>query len=73
MSWLWAWMMAAPASRQRPASARMSSGRNGTFGLRSRVVMPLIAASMITGASLIVGSPRLDHDDEPMWPPSGAG
>src|SRR6185436_19438586 len=51
MSWLWAWMMVAPVSRQRAASARISSGVIGTFGLRSLVVPPLMAASISTGTS----------------------
>jgi hypothetical protein len=32
------------------ASAVISAGVRGTFGLRSGVVMPLIAASMMTGS-----------------------
>src|SRR5260370_25909911 len=43
--------MAAPRARQRSASSAISSGRRGTFGLRSFVVVPLIAASTMTGSA----------------------
>ena len=51
---MWLWMMAAPASRQASASAAISSGVRGTFGFRSLVVAPLIAASMITGSEAML-------------------
>src|SRR3954466_7837124 len=53
MSWLWAWMIDAPASTQRRTSSPIWAGVNGTCGLRAGLVMPLMAASMITGVSLI--------------------
>src|SRR5690349_10711733 len=42
-------MMAAPASMQAKASSVSSAGEIGTLGLRSLVVAPLMAASIITG------------------------
>src|ERR1700730_9330866 len=51
MSWLWAWMMVAPASRLASASTRISCGVIGTCGFRSFVLVPLIAASMTTGVA----------------------
>src|SRR5438094_5837297 len=44
--------MAAPAARQRTASAAISAGERGTAGFRSGAVTPLIAASMITGVDM---------------------
>src|SRR5947207_635368 len=49
---LWLWTMAAPAARQRTASAAISAGERGTEGFRSGVVTPLIAASMMTGVDM---------------------
>ena len=43
--------IAAPASRQRSASALISAELCGTCGFASRVVWPLIAASMMVGRS----------------------
>src|SRR5207249_11490452 len=44
--------MAAPAARQRTASAAISAGERGTAGFRSGAVTPLIAASMMTGVDM---------------------
>src|SRR5439155_24192046 len=44
--------MAAPAARQRTASAAISAGERGTEGFRSGAVTPLIAASMMTGVAM---------------------
>src|SRR3989449_8267681 len=44
--------MAAPAARQRTASAAISAGERGTEGFRSGAVTPLIAASMMTGVDM---------------------
>ena len=46
---MWLWMMAAPAPMVARASAAISSGVIGTWGLCRLVVAPLIAASMMTG------------------------
>ena len=46
---MWLWTIAAPASMHARASAAISSGSTGTCGLRAFEVMPLIAASMMTG------------------------
>src|SRR5439155_7244059 len=56
MSWLWAWMIEAPASTQRRTSSPISAGVNGTCGFRAGLVIPLIAASMITGVSLMAAN-----------------
>src|SRR6476646_8397060 len=56
MSWLCACTMVAPASKHRNASARISSGVVGAFGLRALVVPPLIAASMRTGCGSGTGA-----------------
>src|SRR6476660_525109 len=56
MSWLCACTMVAPASKHRNASARISSGVVGAFGLRALVVPPLIAASMRTGCASGTGA-----------------
>ncbi len=40
----------------RAASARISSGVIGTFGLRSLVLMPLMAASIRTGVVSVMGT-----------------
>ena len=45
----WLWTIAAPAARHSSASAAISAGAHGTCGLRALLVMPLIAASMMTG------------------------
>src|SRR5438094_9449705 len=57
MSALWLWTIAAPAFRQRTASAAISDGVRGTCGFRSGVVAPLIAASMMTGVAMRPLSP----------------
>src|SRR5437899_9899097 len=44
--------MAAPAARQRTASAAISADERGTEGFRSGAVTPLIAASMMTGVDM---------------------
>jgi hypothetical protein len=49
MSAMWLWTIAAPAATQRSASAAIAAGASGTWGFRSAVVAPLIAASMMTG------------------------
>src|SRR2546425_302734 len=43
--------MAAPAARQRTASAAISAGERGTAGFRPGAGAPLIAASMLTATS----------------------
>ena len=48
----------APAARHASASAAISSGCRGMFGLRSFVVVPLIAASMMTGSAMSSPRPR---------------
>src|SRR4051794_29524285 len=56
---VWMWMIAAPSSRQRTASAAMVSGVSGTSGLRALVVTPFTATSMMTGISELMSvSPR---------------
>ena len=75
---MWLWMMAAPCSMQAKASAAISSGVRGTWGLRSLLVTPLIAASMITGRAVasvaleevvvMVGSYRADAGKSPGTP-----
>jgi len=52
------WTIAAPAAKQRSASAATSAGVRGTCGFRSGVVAPLIAASMTTGVTMARLLPR---------------
>src|SRR6202008_1496540 len=47
---IWLWITLAPASMQAMASAATSAGVFGTCGLCERGVLPLIAASMISGS-----------------------
>ena len=49
---MWLWMIAAPASMQASASAAISAGSIGTCGFVAFDVAPLIAHSMMTGASM---------------------
>src|SRR5687767_3241896 len=49
---MWLCTIAAPACRHASASAAISAGSTGTFGLRFLFVTPLIAASMITGSAM---------------------
>jgi hypothetical protein len=48
---MWLWMTVAPAAMQARASAAISAGSLGTWGLVSLDVWPLMAASMITGCA----------------------
>src|SRR4051794_22743491 len=47
---LWLCTMAAPRSRHSSAHSAISDGDRGTAGFTDLVVLPLIAASMMTGA-----------------------
>src|SRR3954470_4860141 len=53
---VWEWMMAAPSSRQRRASSATAAGVSATSGLRSLVVTPLTATSMMTGWSVVMST-----------------
>src|SRR5687768_14559479 len=44
--------MDAPASKQAMASSAISVAERGTWGLRSLVVTPLMAASIMTGSNM---------------------
>src|SRR6476469_5381688 len=46
---MWLWIIAAPASIQARASAVISDGSTGTWGLVAFDVTPLMAHSMMTG------------------------
>src|SRR3989442_4820472 len=66
--------MAAPAARQRMASAAISAGERGTAGFRSGPVTPLIAASMITGVDMGLSySPTRRQIDRAGLPTTAAG
>src|SRR4051812_27058761 len=50
---LWLCTIAAPRSRHSSAHSAISAGDRGTAGLTDLVVLPLIAASMITGPRFV--------------------